>query len=262
MPRSVKDHSTNAPAKPLERYLQMLEVIAAGQGAVTVPMLSASLNLPRTTAYRLVDGLLQSELITPDKDGGYAIAERLIRLLSLGRSTASIDTLAGEQLRLLSEATGLTSYLSRLAGKTVRSVAMRTPDEVSGIYVVPGAELPVHATAAGKAIMAFQPEKIVAEATRGPLPRLTRRTVIDRTALRAEYETVRKRGYATCYSEDVEGFAAVACPIHLDGAGVIFSVGVTGTTSALGKAVLGAHLAPLRNAAGRLAGILGVLREF
>lgn len=248
-------------ARPLERYMQMLEVIAAGRGNVSPAALAAALGLPRTTTYRLLKGLIDSDLVAAEGDGGYRLTDRLIRLLSLGRSSADTEILAGEPLRLLSEATGLTSYLSRLAGVAVHSVAMRTPDELSGIYVVPGADLPIHATAAGKAIMAFQPDDVIAAALAPPLARLTKRTVIDKRALRAEYAQVRQRGYATCYSEDVEGFAAIACPIHLDRAGVIFSVGVTGTTAALGKAALAARVSALRSAAERLAAILAVIAD-
>ena len=239
-------------AKPLERYLQILEVIAAGDGDVTLIDLVNILMLPKTTVYRLLQGLLQVEAISAGGRGRnvtYWIAPRMMRILQLGMNDNRLELATKHHLQRLSSATGFTSYIARLGAKSVRSVAMRTPDAVSGIYVSPGVVLAPHATAAGKAIFAYQSSDFLAEALPRSLPRLTAQTITDPAELEAEFALVREMGYARCRAEDVEGFGALACPIELDSLGVSFSVGITGTVDQVFSAELDQNVDLLRAAA-------------
>lgn len=240
-------------AKPLERYLQILEVIGAGDGEITLADLVNILGLPKTTVYRLLQGLLETEVIAAGGRGrgsAYHIAPRLLRILHLGLTDNRLEVATQHHLQRLSLATGFTSFIAKLSGKAVRSVAMRTPDAASGIYVSPGSELAPHAAAAGKAIFAFRDEAFLDEALPSPLPRFTVHTVTDLSQLKAEYASIRKQGYARCRSEDIDGFSALACPIALPDLGVIYSLGITGTTDRVFNADLERNIAALTNAAG------------
>ncbi len=222
-----------APVKskrPLERYVQLLEAIATYQDKAGLPDLANILGLPKTTIYRLLRGLGESDLVSPGqgRGAGYALAPRLLRLIHLADTGASIEAYTGVHLQELSETTGLTSFIAKLQGTTVRSIAMRTPNALSGIYVVPGSEMLPHASASAKAILAFQSEDIINGILSGPLPKLTRHTITSPKKVVSEYKKVRSEGFSTCIAEDVEGIGALACPISLPEIGVIYSVGITG----------------------------------
>lgn len=76
---------------------------------------------------------------------------------------------------------------------------------------------PAHATALGKAILAFQPEGEVKEIvkTRG-LKRLTKETITDeQTLLKAELNRVRAAGYAVDEEESMLGDRYVGAPIFV-----------------------------------------------
>lgn len=86
-----------------------------------------------------------------------------------------------------------TCFISRLGQKTIRSIARRAPDQGHRLHVLPGAQLPAHAAASAKAILAFQPEEVLQRILGEDLPALTDRTKTDLDAVRAELEQVRPR---------------------------------------------------------------------
>ena len=240
--------------KPLERYIQVLEIVAASGKPVALTDVVNILGLPKTTVYRLVKGLVQSDLIVPNsgRNSGYSLSERTLRLLHLGATADGIEFVSQHHLQELSERVGFTSFLCKMSGYYAKSIVMRTPAAAPVIYVVPGSELSPHGSASGKAIFAHQPREILERILSEPLAKLTNHTITDPALLVSEYEKVRENGYAKCVSEDVQGFAALACPIKLPRVGVLYSVGITGTVDAFEKAGVDQNLQHLREAAGKL----------
>ena len=78
--------------------------------------------------------------------------------------------------------------------------------------------MPLHATSAGKAFLAWLAPAEVADALPAELPRYTRTTVTDRLVLEAELAETRARGFAVCVGEMVPDEYGVSAPV-LDAAG-------------------------------------------
>ena len=106
---------------------------------------------------------------------------------------------------------------------------MVAPDNLVRAYIVPGHEIPAHAGASAKAILAFQDANFIASVLDKPLKRFTAATKVDFDVLVEELQLVRKTGVAFCIGEDVDGFAAIAAPIRIDGQRTQHSLCVTGT---------------------------------
>jgi DNA-binding IclR family transcriptional regulator len=92
-----------------------------------------------------------------------------------------------------------------------------------------GAELPIHATALGKALLAFLPSAVLDDLEAEPLPRLTQRTLTP-SALRAELAEARERGYARERDEAVLGESSIASPIFDHAEHAVGAIGVVGDT--------------------------------
>ncbi len=75
---------------------------------------------------------------------------------------------------------------------------------------VSGREIPLHATAAGKAILAFMEEQQREGIYRKGLRAVTRHTITDPVRLEEELEAVRRREYATETMENEYGITAIA----------------------------------------------------
>ncbi|HWW49626.1 MAG TPA: IclR family transcriptional regulator [Xanthobacteraceae bacterium] len=252
-------HPKSEAEGPLDRYMAVLELIAAFQGAITLADVSSILGLPKTTAHRLLKGLVKVDL-AKDGAGGhtYQLGERLIRLLHASVDDGWITTLARPHLVRLSNLTSETIYLTRLIGSRVVVVVSQTPDARWRGYVQPGTEMPPNAAATAKAILAYQSKATIAEALATELPKLTSNTRTDRKWVQKELAEVRRRGYATCIGEIDEGLAALAAPIVQPSGAVFHSLGLTGPLQRIMNDQMPERLAALQAAAAELAPVLSL----
>ena len=53
--------------------------------------------------------------------------------------------------------------------------------------------------------------------------------------VRSDLEAVRRKGYAVCANELDPGVLSYAVPVHVEGAGVLYSVGVVGLSARLAR---------------------------
>ena len=214
---------------PLTRYFDVLELISSFSGALTLADVSSVLGLPKTTAHRLLKGLVRSNL-AKEGDGGrtYQLGERVTRLLHASAEDGWLASLAGPHLRALSDATSEACFLARLVGSHVFVAVSEAPDMKWIQHVAEGLEMPINAAASGKAIMAYQSKALIAEALSQDLPKPTMLAHTSRRWIEKELASVREHGYATCVGEIYEGSAAIACPIILPGGSVLYSVAISG----------------------------------
>jgi DNA-binding IclR family transcriptional regulator len=140
-----------------------------------------------------------------------------------------------------------------LIGKEVVTIAWAAPENRARGYLVPGITQPLHASASAKAILAYQPTDLVRKLLPARLPKLCTQTKTTIRDVIADLETVRAQGYATCWNEYERGVAAIACPVLLPDAEVIYSVGVTGLMDRLSAPPLDKLVNTIRHAAGCIA---------
>jgi DNA-binding IclR family transcriptional regulator len=112
----------------------------------------------------------------------------------------------GQAVNLLVEEHGKGIYLARALGENAVSVDDRI-----------GRQVYLHATALGKAILAFSPDdKVDWILNQHGLPKRTESTITDKDELVTELETIRKRGVAFDDEERLTGTQCVAVPILTD----------------------------------------------
>jgi len=92
-----------------------------------------------------------------------------------------------------------------------------------------GAQLPLHASALGKALLAFAPNDIITNLLSSPLERLTKRTPTA-AALRGQLATIRVQAIATERDEAVLGESSVAAPIFDRSSVAVGAIAVVGDT--------------------------------
>lgn len=123
----------------------------------------------------------------------------------------------GDDLRELSEATGETVGVALLdPGSRTAHVAATHTTGASGVrYILEvGSRLPLHAGAAGKAILAYLPQQASEEVT---LESFTERTLTSTEALKVELKQIRTRGWATGDGERIPEAYGTAAPFFING---------------------------------------------
>ncbi|HET8599916.1 MAG TPA: IclR family transcriptional regulator [Segeticoccus sp.] len=197
----------------VDRAVSLLHAVAA-----TAPEgrpgaeLAAECGLNRATAWRLLATLEHHGLVERNRrTNRYTIGFALTRLGTAG-GTESLVRRAHPVLARISEQTGETASLA-VAGRT----GLTYVDEVVPRTVLTarwlGRHVPIHATSAGKAFLAWLPAEEVHALCSVRLEGYTRTTRTDETRLRAELATIRERGYGISDGElepDVFGVAAAA----------------------------------------------------
>lgn len=210
----------------LERMTMILEIVGQ-KGEATVADICAHSDLPRATAYRLVQDLVDGGLLDPVARGRFAVGARLSRIVEPDHSDqVLLDTIA-PALRQAADVHGVAFFLSRLRGRSVEIVHVETP--ATGVsFLHPGlGKRPLHACSCSKAVAAFSPD--VATTITGRLKAYTDATLTDPDALDAEFEQIRRQGYAECVEELERGMCSVAAPLGPHGLPPTMSIGATGS---------------------------------
>jgi DNA-binding IclR family transcriptional regulator len=115
--------------------------------------------------------------------------------------------------------------------------------------------MPPHAAASAKAIFAFQSGDVLTRALAVERDAFTPKTLTRRKDVLAEFEQVRRTGYASCLDELDPGVASYACPVRI-GDTVIYSVGLVGIAQSVERFPVRTIVGALREAADRLSALL------
>ncbi len=166
-----------------------------------------------------------------DSTGKYRLGRRIFEAAGKARATRSVGQLAQPFLRTLNEQFGETVNLGALQNRQVVYVDTIEGSHSFRLSANIGAVAPFHASALGKAILAFLPEtEVAAILDTIKFPRLTPQTIGARDELVKALQKVRRRGYAVD-DEEIEAQAfCVAAPIRDSSGRASHAVSLAGPT--------------------------------
>lgn len=255
-----ESENPNNASGPLERYMSLLELVAAFPGELTSTDIANGLQLPKSTVHRLLRVLARSGLTQGgDKGRHISLGGRLMRLLHASRETDWIEAATLPHLAQAASAHSDACYfLSCLSGHRVFVAASASGDPKWRSYVEAGQEIPQHAGASAKMILAHQSDEIIKKALAGPLKAFTTDTCTDPKLVEREIREAKKFGYSTCINGINDGMSAIAVPIFLQKVGIIYSVAMTGPITKKIAQELPHMLTELRQLADVLTNILSL----
>ena len=226
MPSNIKEESTEVIQSAWTLF-EIVEYVKDNDGA-TVTAIADDLGYAKSTVHRHLSSLAELGYLVEDSDG-YHVGLRFldlgrraqVRVRGFKRAKDKVEQLAdetGERAQFLVEEYGDAVYIHRSHGEQ----AIRTDPGI-------GSRIPLHATAAGKAILANinepRREEIIREIDFKPI---TNHTITDPDELYDELETIRERGYSQNRQENLDGLHAVGVPITGPKTGVIGAISVSG----------------------------------
>lgn len=198
----------------LERALVLLETLSTRPGGETLSRLAGELRLPKNAVYRITTTLLNHGYL--ERDGGHRL--RLTRkLLSVARAALGETRLVETALpfmRGLRDDLRLSVFLGTRAGTEGAFLEQAPGGSPFQLTIEPGSRFVLHASAPGKALLAFLPPVELEDLLgRLPLRRYNARTLSTRGALRAELSAARRLGWTVDRAEQYEGIHCVAAPV-------------------------------------------------
>jgi DNA-binding IclR family transcriptional regulator len=217
----------------VDRAARILKALASGPRRLGVSELADRLDLSRPTVHGLLQTLQAHGFVEQDRDSDkYQLGAGL---LQLGNSYLDLNELRGRSIvhaeRLAARADAAVRVGVLHGAEVVVVHHVFRPDASFQVLEV-GAHLPAHASALGKAIVAFAPGQVLEDLVAEPLPKLTRRTLAA-AALKRELAEVRETGIARERDEAVLGESSVASPIFDHSGQAVGAVGVVGDTDAI-----------------------------
>lgn len=206
-----------------------IRVLSALQGArrMSLSELAARLDLAPSTTHGIVRSLVEHGMVVQERGSSrYQLGPAVLRL-----GNVYLDT-----LELRSKAIPWAEDLARRTGFAVRTGVLLIDDVViihheprpDGGRQMPevGIVIPAHASALGKALLAFLPEDEKRVLTSGELRSMTGETITSADQLREQLDVIRSTGIAVEQDEAVLGESSLASPIFDSYGEAIGAVGV------------------------------------
>jgi DNA-binding IclR family transcriptional regulator len=204
------------------KVFNILLLFAYG-GSYTLSEIARHTSLPTSTAHRWVVELTRSGILERTDDARFRAGAnvRLISKHALAAPAPTIRELARRAIEDLAAATsGTTVRLGVLDDLQVNYV-----EKAPGIRPVPAlweaTAAPLHATAMGKVLLAFQGRDLVERVIERGLDRYTPYTVTSPERLRRVLEMIRITGVAPCRREYEATAVSIAAPVFAVGKTVV-----------------------------------------
>ncbi|WP_249714510.1 IclR family transcriptional regulator [Rhizomonospora bruguierae] len=197
--------------KSADRALEVLELLAESRQRHGLGDLARALGIPKSSLHGLLRTMAARGWVETDPTGTrFGLGVRALQVGAAYLDGDDVVGLIGGVLDRLAGEFGETVHLGRLAGASVVYLAKRESVHRLRLYSAIGRQLPAHATALGKALLAEHDAATVDAMLTWPLPALTANTITDRDRLHAELAEVRRRGYAVDREENTDGIVCVA----------------------------------------------------
>jgi|SRR5579875_1006339 len=212
----------------VDRASRILKALSAGAPErLGVSELSERLGFAKGTVHGLLRTLQAHGLVEQHRETGkYQLGAGVLELSAGYLDNNELRTRALAWSELLAVRSGESVRVGVPNGRGIVIIHhVFRPDASLQILEV-GAVLPLHATALGKAALAYMPSEVVDEILSGELPRLTAHTRVTREALMDDLEGVRERRYALESEEAVIGDSAIAAPIFERRGGLVGAIGI------------------------------------
>ncbi|MEU8175428.1 IclR family transcriptional regulator [Microbispora hainanensis] len=230
------------PVQSIERAAAILRLLAQGSGRLGLTEIANSLGLARGTAHGILRTLQLVGFVEQDEaTGKYQLGAAL---LHLGTSYLDVNELRSRAINwadaLAARSGEAVRIGTHLQGKVLVVHHVFRPDDSLQTLDV-GMLMPLHATAIGKVLLAYDANAAAAlhDASRdaspdasqdGELEQFTRRTVRTHREMSRMLATVREHGWASDVDEAGMGEAGVAAPIRGYGGLVVGAMGISGAT--------------------------------
>lgn len=244
------------PVQSVVRALAVVETLAEHPEGLGVNELARRIDVSASTVSRLLGTLEAGGIVEREAAGPYRLGLRLVALADGVLARLDVRDLARPHLRALVAQTGETATLSVPGGREAVTVDFLA----GGSSVVSLARLGrpsvLHATAVGKAMLAFGGAPGL-EGGDIALPAFTPRTIVDPSALAAEIEEIRRRGWSEALGEREADLNAIAAPVFGRARSLAAIIGLQAPASRLTAERRAEVLPALLGAAAELSRALG-----
>lgn len=257
-PPGPNGRSSDGHNQSLARALTLLERLSQAPGGMNLTDLSQQLGMPVATVHRLLSTFEAMDFAEQDEAGLWFVG---LKAFTVGNAFLHRRDLVGSarpHMQALVDFCGETVNLGIVDNGEAVFISQVESPEMMRMIARLGSRSPIHASGVGKAILAHLSERRVAQILeRRGLARFTERTIDSPAELRAEFEQVRRLGYALDDEEHAIGLRCVAAPIFDENGQPLAAISLSGPNARLVDARLGELGSAVAQTAADITAVLG-----
>lgn len=208
---------SNQPMQVVVRALSVLTALTGTRSGKNLQQLHDELDIPMGSLHRMLATLTQTGFVTRSIANGRYFLGREARALSAAPVSPSSQLIMPPRpLQVASEESGETVFLTELIGDSPICVAIaESPSHNLRLFVHVGQEMPLHAAAASRSILAYQSESYVrALLSDADLTAFTAGTPRTISQVLPLLSRIHDRGWDECDNELDDDVWAVAAPVY------------------------------------------------
>lgn len=206
-----------------QRTIEILDLIASSQDALTLNEIATELNMPKTSAFDILETLVHLNMlyIKEQRLKTYAIGVKAYAIGNRYSKTSLLLNSASPIMKQLSEEIGATTLLAKENNGSLIYTLKHEPTKKIIATPEVGDTAYLHSTSIGKAILAYSKHKVELMKQLSLYP-ITSRTLTSQEELSQGLSSIKQQGYAISDRENEEYTYAIAAPIF-DYHGVVSS---------------------------------------
>jgi DNA-binding IclR family transcriptional regulator len=244
--------------RSVNNALAVLESFSVERPEIGVTELSHTLGLGKSTVHRLLTSLASRGYVRKNPETErYRLGFKAFGVGCLVGGRGTIRDVAAPFLRSLMQATKETVHLGVLDEWEVVYIDKIESDHPLQMYSRIGRRAPLHCTALGKSLAAWETDDWVDRFLRRRLRAYTPSTLTEPRDLRRELAKIRTARYALDVEEFALGLKCVAAPLFDHSRRVVASLGIAGPAVRLCSERLPRLAALVRESAAAASGALG-----
>jgi DNA-binding IclR family transcriptional regulator len=200
----------------LSRGFSVLEKVCLSETPLTLSELAKESDLSIGAIQRLSYTLEKLGLLDRDpRTKRFRAGSRMISLALTITRNLELIKVAHPYMQALSDDIGEVVGLGVLEGDNIILADIIHTQQLLNINMNAGAAIAPHATATGKAILAFLPDTRIEQilALHG-LPKLTSNTITSVRSYKKELKQVKARGFSTAFDENAYGLTTIGAPVR------------------------------------------------
>ncbi len=220
----------------IEKAILIIELLADKKEGLTLQDLVVKTGLAKTSVFRILNTFTNSGYMYKESDNCFRLTKKF---LHLGLSALGDESLIEKSLglmRQLKDEIDETVLLGTVVNDHVVMLEQVIGNNEFTFYVKPGKKIILHASAPGKAYLAFcelqERNELV---DRLEIVRYTKNTVKDKAHLIENLKEIKNQGYAVDYAEELEGVHCLGAPIFSSNGTPIALLWTTGPSVRLPK---------------------------
>lgn len=205
-----------ATVKSAMRTLDILEFVAAQPHPMAAHEIAAALDIPVSSLSYLLGTLVERSYL--QRHGRLYAGGPGLERLHANKAEPSLADRVAPLVRMLRVQLNETATFFVRDGHSAQAVVTEVGEHALRYSLEVGRRAPLHALAAGKAMLAtFSEQELEDYFTSAKLEPLTPHTITSVKRLRKEIEEARRSGYAHAREEYALGIASVGRPVMIDG---------------------------------------------